>query len=143
MGLVDEAHPGNVLGLRPTVDESPQRGWPRGTDLTHASGYLFLPGWLTGAANLVFGAFEPGKVTRMMRDHRMSHMFASPSLLAALVRHPDAQCAWPHLRCILVGGAPIADATALHAHQIFGDRLFQAFRQTEAVALTAMGPTPG
>lgn len=109
--------------------------------ISHASGYLFLPGWLAGAANLVFGAFEPGKVLEMMRTHRVSHMFASPSLLAALARHPRAsEAAWPHLRSVLVGGAPITDATALLGRKVFGDCLFQGFGQTEAVPLVGMGP---
>ena len=93
--------------------------------ISHASGYLFLPGWLAGAANLMFGAFEPGKAIRMMRDHRVSHIFASPSLLAALARHPEAAAEpWLHLRSIMVGGAPITDATARQAHRVFGDVLF-------------------
>jgi len=109
--------------------------------ISHASGYLFLPAWLTGAANLLFGLFEPGKVLRMMREHRVSHGFASPSLLAALVRHPDATAdGWPHLRSIFVGGAPITDATARLAHEVFGDALFQGYGQTEAVPLSMMGP---
>lgn len=109
--------------------------------ISHASGYLFLPGWLAGAANLVFGVFEPGKVLEMMREHRVSHMFASPSLLAALARHPRASdAAWPHLRSILVGGAPITDATALLGRKVFGDCLYQGFGQTEAVPITGMGP---
>jgi acyl-coenzyme A synthetase/AMP-(fatty) acid ligase len=29
--------------------------------ISHASGYLFLPAWLAGAANLLMGAFEPGE----------------------------------------------------------------------------------
>lgn len=108
--------------------------------ISHASGYLFLPAWLAGAANLVFGAFEPTKVIRMMREHRVSHMFASPSLLAALTHHPDARGEWPDLRCLMVGGAPITDATALHAHEVFGDTLYQGFGQTEAVPVAGMGP---
>ncbi|MEN8674241.1 AMP-binding protein [Nocardioides sp.] len=108
--------------------------------ISHASGYLFLPAWLAGAANLVFGAFEPTKVIAMMREHRMSHMFASPSLLAALASHPDARGEWPHLRCLMVGGAPITDATALRAREVFGDTLYQGFGQTEAVPLVGMGP---
>ena len=65
--------------------------------------------------------FEPGKVLRMMREHRVSHAFASPSLLAALVRHPDVSAdGWPDLRSIFVGGAPITDATARLAHDVFG-----------------------
>lgn len=109
--------------------------------ISHASGYLFLPGWLAGAANLVFGAFEPGKVLDMMREHEVSHMFASPSLLAALARHPQAaESEWPHLRSLLVGGAPITDATALLGRRVFGDCLYQGFGQTEAVPITGMGP---
>jgi acyl-CoA synthetase (AMP-forming)/AMP-acid ligase II len=109
--------------------------------ISHGSGYLFLPAWLAGASNLLMGAFEPGKVLRMMRDHHVSHMFASPSLLAALARHPAArQYDWPDLRSILVGGAPITDATALLARAVFGDTLFQGFGQTEAVPLALMGP---
>ena len=109
--------------------------------ISHASGYLFLPAWLAGAANLLFGVFEPQKVLRMMREHRVSHSFASPSLLASLVRHPDASAhPWPDLRSIFVGGAPITDATALLAHEVFGDALFQGYGQTEAVPLSLMGP---
>ena len=109
--------------------------------ISHASGYLFLPAWLAGAANLLFGVFEPGKVLRLMREHRVSHSFASPSLLAALVRHPDAGAdGWPDLRSIFVGGAPITDATALRAREVFGHALFQGYGQTEAVPLSMMGP---
>jgi acyl-CoA synthetase (AMP-forming)/AMP-acid ligase II len=32
--------------------------------ISHASGYLFLPAWLAGAANLLFGVFEPAKVVQ-------------------------------------------------------------------------------
>jgi acyl-coenzyme A synthetase/AMP-(fatty) acid ligase len=108
--------------------------------ISHASGYLFLPAWLAGAANLLFGVFEPGKVLRMMGEHRVSHMFASPSLLASLARHPDAGAVeWPHLRSIFVGGGPITDATALLAHEVSG-MLFQGDGQTEAVPRSLMGP---
>ena len=87
------------------------------------------------------GAFEPGQALAMMRDHRVTHMFASPSLLAALVRHPAArQHDWGAVRSILVGGAPITDATALLARGVFGDVLYQGFGQTEAVPLAVMGP---
>jgi acyl-CoA synthetase (AMP-forming)/AMP-acid ligase II len=109
--------------------------------ISHASGYLFLPGWLAGSANLLFGAFEPGKVLAMMREDRVSHMFASPTLLAALARHPDARSGgWPHLRTLVVAGAPITDATALLGREAFGDVLFQGYGQTEVVPLSVMGP---
>jgi len=107
--------------------------------IAHASGYLFLPGWLAGAANLMFGSFEPGKAIRMMRGHKVNHTFASPRLFQALARHPAAAAKpWLHLRSILVGGAPITDTTALEANHVFGDVLFQAYGQTAAVPLTMM-----
>ncbi|MGH3068702.1 MAG: class I adenylate-forming enzyme family protein [Streptosporangiaceae bacterium] len=109
--------------------------------ISHASGYLFLPTWLHGSANLLFGAFDPEKVLRMMRDHRVTHMFAAPSMLPPLCRHPLAvKEGWPALETILVGGAPITDATALRAREVFGEVLYQVFGQTEAVPLTVMTP---
>jgi acyl-CoA synthetase (AMP-forming)/AMP-acid ligase II len=107
--------------------------------ISHASGYLFLPAWLLGATNVLFGAFDTGKVISMMREHRVSHMFAVPTMLQALASHAEATAApWPDLRSILIGGAPITDATAVHAHEVFGETLFQAYGQTEAVPLTMM-----
>lgn len=109
--------------------------------ISHASGYLFLPAWLHGSANLLFGAFDAGKVLGMMRQHKVTHMFAAPSMLPPLCRHPLATAAgWPALETILVGGAPITDATALRAREVFGEVLYQVFGQTEAVPLTVMTP---
>ena len=109
--------------------------------ISHGSGYLFIPGWLHGATNLLFGAFEPGKVLSMMAEHRMSHMFLVPTILNALVRHPDVDSHdWSSLRALLIGGAPITDDTALLAHRVFGDNLFQGFGQTEALPIAFMGP---
>jgi acyl-CoA synthetase (AMP-forming)/AMP-acid ligase II len=109
--------------------------------ISHASGYLFLPGWLHGAGNVMFGAFDPARVLAMMAQYRVSHMFAAPSMLQVLTRHPAVtDCDLSALRAVLVGGAPITDATALAARKVFGDALYQAFGQTEAVPLTAMGP---
>lgn len=109
--------------------------------ISHASGYLWLPAWLHGSANLQFGSFEPEKVLAMMREHRVTHMFLAPSMLPPLCRHPLAtKEGWPALETILVGGAPITDATALRAREVFGDVMYQVFGQTEAVPLTVMTP---
>jgi acyl-CoA synthetase (AMP-forming)/AMP-acid ligase II len=109
--------------------------------ISHASGYLWLPTWLHGSANLQFGAFEPEKVLRMMREHRVSHMFLAPSMLPPLCQHPLAtKEGWPALETVLIGGAPITDATARAGREVFGDVLYQVFGQTEAVPLTVMTP---
>ncbi|MCF7551366.1 class I adenylate-forming enzyme family protein [Pseudonocardia sp. WMMC193] len=109
--------------------------------ISHASGYLFLPAWLHGSTNLLFGAFEPGKVLDLMERHAVTHMFAPPSMVQMLAADPTAsERDLPALECILVGGAPITDATALAGRAVFGDVFYQVFGQTEAVPLTVMTP---
>ena len=71
----------------------------------------------------------------------MTHMFAPPSMVQMLTaetatRDRDLGA----LECLLVGGAPITDATALAGRAAFGDVLYQVFGQTEAVPLTVMTP---
>jgi acyl-CoA synthetase (AMP-forming)/AMP-acid ligase II len=110
--------------------------------ISHASGYLFLPAWLHGSVNLLFGAFDAPKVLEMMERHRVTHMFAPPSMVQMLSSDPSAgDRDLAALECILIGGAPITDATANAGHRVFGDVLYQVFGQTEAVPLTVMTPS--
>ncbi len=109
--------------------------------ISHASGYLFLPTWLHGSTNLLFGAFDSGKVLAMTERHAVTHMFTPPSMVQALAADPSARSRdLSALECVLVGGAPITDATALAGRDVFGDVLYQVFGQTEAVPLTIMTP---
>jgi acyl-CoA synthetase (AMP-forming)/AMP-acid ligase II len=109
--------------------------------VSHGSGYLFLPAWLHGCANVLFGAFEPLSVLRQMGTYRVSHMFAAPSILAALAAVSGVdERDWSSLSCILVGGGPITDATARAGRRAFGDVLYQIFGQTEATTLSVMTP---
>ena len=107
--------------------------------ISHGSGYLFIPGWLHGVPNVLFGAFEPGKVLDLMERHRVSHMFAVPTILQALAHHPSAAGRdWSNLKAVMVGGAPITDDTALLGRRVFGDALYQGFGLTEIVPISFM-----
>ncbi|MET0189665.1 MAG: AMP-binding protein [Pseudonocardia sediminis] len=109
--------------------------------ISHASGYLFLPAWMHGSTNLLFGAFEATKVLDMLAEHAVTHMFAPPSMVQMLATDPSiGGRTFPELECLLVGGAPITDATAQAGRAAFGDVLHQVFGQTEAVPLTVMTP---
>lgn len=109
--------------------------------ISHASGYLFLPAWLHGSTNLLFGGFDATKVLGLMERHRVTHMFAPPSMVQMLAADETAATRdLGGLECILIGGAPITDATANAAHAVFGDVMYQVFGQTEAVPLTVMTP---
>ena len=110
--------------------------------ISHASGYLFLPAWLHGSTNLLFGGFDAARVLEMMERHAVTHMFAPPSMVQMLAAEETASTRdLRALECILIGGAPITDATANAGRAAFGDVMYQIFGQTEAVPLTVMTPT--
>ncbi|WP_033288371.1 class I adenylate-forming enzyme family protein [Amycolatopsis jejuensis] len=109
--------------------------------ISHASGYLFIPVWLEGGTNLLYGAFEPDAVLEMSERHRVTHTFLAPSMVAALCARPGAAGRdWSALECIVTGGSPITDATIAASRTTFGDVLHQVFGQTEATPLTMMTP---
>ncbi len=109
--------------------------------ISHGSGYFFVPVWLSGGVNLLLPAFEPGAVLDVMERRRVAYGFLVPAMLNALARHESAAGRdWSALKVLQIGGAPIADDTARLAHEVFGDRLYQGYGQTEAVPITMMGP---
>src|SRR5882724_8752688 len=109
--------------------------------ISHGSGYLFTPSWLGGAANHVLDQFDPEDCLDLMEREGINYVFAVPAVLAALVRHPSARGRdWSRLKVVNVGGAPIADDTALTARAVFGDVVYQIYGQTEALPISEIGP---
>ncbi|MGH1493331.1 MAG: class I adenylate-forming enzyme family protein [Acidimicrobiales bacterium] len=109
--------------------------------ISHGSGYLFTPMWLSGGVNLLVPKFDVDEVIEVMESERVAYGFLVPAMLNAVVRHPTAtERDWSHLKCIQIGGAPIADDTALLANEVLGPCLYQGYGQTEAVPITMMGP---
>ncbi len=109
--------------------------------ISHGSGYLYTPTWLAGGTNVLLDHFDPGETLEVMERERIGYMFAVPTMLNALARHPGAaRRDWSHLKVIQLGGAPIADETALLARDVFGMVLYQGYGQTEAVPVSMMGP---
>jgi len=110
--------------------------------ISHGSGYLFTPVWLSGGTNLLIPKFEPAEVVATMARERVTFGFLVPAMLNAIVRHPTVtNHDWTHLKVLQIGAAPIADDTALLAREILGPCLYQGYGQTEAVPITMMGPT--
>jgi len=109
--------------------------------ISHGSGYLFTPMWLSGGVNLLVPSFDPGAVLEVMEREQVAYGFLVPAMLNALARHPSAiERDWSKLKVLQIGGAPIADETALLARRVFGEVLYQGYGQTEAVPITMMGP---
>ncbi|RLE21075.1 MAG: AMP-dependent synthetase, partial [Actinobacteria bacterium] len=109
--------------------------------ISHGSGYFFVPIWLSGGVNLLLPRFDPAEVLEIMEREHVAYGFLVPAMLNRLARHPTAAGRdWSHLKVLQIGGAPIADDTARHAHRVFGEVLYQGYGQTEAVPITMMGP---
>ena len=109
--------------------------------ISHGSGYLYTPTWLSGGTNVMLDHFDPAETIDVMESERIGYMFAVPAMLNALARHPGAADRdWSALKVLQIGGAPIADETALLARDVFGMVLYQGYGQTEAVPVCMMGP---
>ncbi|MEM9042414.1 MAG: AMP-binding protein [Actinomycetota bacterium] len=109
--------------------------------ISHGSGYLYTPTWLSGGCNVLLDHFDPADTIEVMERERIGYMFAVPAMLNALAREPSARDRdWSALKVLQIGGAPIADETALLAREVFGNVLYQGFGQTEALPVCMMGP---
>jgi len=96
---------------------------------------------LSGGTNLLVPKFDVDEVIESMEREKVAYGFLVPAMLNALARHPTARDRdWSHLKALQIGGAPTADDTALLAHEVFGDTLYQGYGQTEALPITMMGP---
>ena len=109
--------------------------------ISHGSGYLYLPMWLQGACNVMLGEVDIHRALDLIEERPINYMFAVPTLVNALATHESAGGRnYDGLKTILVAGAPISDATALAARDVFGPVLYQLYGQTEALPATFMGP---
>ena len=110
--------------------------------ISHGSGYLYTPTWLSGGTNVLLDRFDPAQTLDLMEDRGIGYMFLVPAMLNSLVREPSAlRRDWSKLKVIQIGGAPINDDTALLGREVFGEVLYQGYGQTEALPVCMMGPT--
>jgi acyl-CoA synthetase (AMP-forming)/AMP-acid ligase II len=109
--------------------------------ISHGSGYLYTPTWLSGGVNVMLDHFDPADTLATIESEHIGYMFAVPAMLNTLARHPDARRRdLSSLKVVQIGGAPIADETALLARDVFGEVLYQGYGQTEALPVSMMGP---
>lgn len=109
--------------------------------ISHGAGYLFVPMWLGGGVNVMVDRFDPALILDLLEKERIGYTFLVPTMLNALNRAPGiGERRFPALKCVLISAAPIADETALAAHRIFGDVLYQGYGQTEVLPVAIMGP---
>lgn len=109
--------------------------------ISHGSGYLFLPMWLSGGCNVLEDHFDPTGTLDVMEREGIGFMFMVPTMVNAIAHLPGVAARdWSKLKCLLISAAPISDDTALRAREIFGDVLYQGYGQTEVLPVAMMGP---
>jgi acyl-CoA synthetase (AMP-forming)/AMP-acid ligase II len=109
--------------------------------ISHASGYQYLPVWLAGGCNVLANRFEPAETIDLIERERIAFCQVVATMLRALIDHPgSAERDFSSLKCMLVGASPVEEHTALEAHALFGDVLFQGYGATEVLPVAFMGP---
>jgi acyl-CoA synthetase (AMP-forming)/AMP-acid ligase II len=109
--------------------------------ISHGSGYLFVPAWIAGGRNILVQEFDAEAVLDLIEKEKVGYSFMVSTMLNLLVRSPTANGRdYSSLKVINVGAAPIADDTVLRAQAVFGQVLYQAYGQTEALPATMSPP---
>ena len=109
--------------------------------ISHGSGYFYTPIWLSGGCNVLMTEFDPDQSLVELEQHKIAYTFMVPTMLNLIIRRPTAATRdWSSLKVIQLGGAPVANDTALLAREVFGDVLYQGYGQTEALPVCMMGP---
>ena len=125
-----------MVGLPPIdVGDRCQHAGP----ISHGSGYLFVPFWICGGVNLLESRFEPERTLDILSTVG-GWFWAAPTMLSDLVENAKGKCyEFPRLKAIVISAAPTRPRTALAAHELFGETLYQLYGQTEAVPAAFMG----
>ncbi|MFZ2239266.1 MAG: AMP-binding protein [Gordonia amarae] len=98
-------------------------------------------GWasaaLVGATQVVLPSFDPVSVMRQIQDHRITRAVLVPTMLHALLNHPQAgEFDLSSVETVVYGGSPIAQATLDHAREFLPSAGFlQVYGMTEMAAV--------
>jgi acyl-CoA synthetase (AMP-forming)/AMP-acid ligase II len=101
--------------------------------MTHAAGVLATMLLPQAATNVVLRKSNPASILEAIARERVTHVYLSPTMLYALLAHPDLR---KHdvssLRCFLISAAPVAPEKLREAVNVFGPVVCQAYGQAEA-----------
>jgi fatty-acyl-CoA synthase len=102
------------------------------TPLSHAGSSLFVPLLLLGGSMFVLPAFEAGAVLEAIEQHRITTTMLVPSMIYALLDHPNFERTdLSSLETIYYGASPMSPARLQEAMGKLGPIFFQFYGQTE------------
>ena len=103
------------------------------TPLSHAGAAFFLPTLMAGGSMVVLGKFDPAEVLETIEKHRINSTMLVPSMLYALMDHPDSRTRdLSSLETIYYGAAAINPVRLAEAVDRFGPIFAQYYGQSEA-----------
>jgi len=101
--------------------------------LSHAGGAMLLPTLVRGGSILVMQGFDAGQALELIERERITCVLLVPTMIAALLDHPDAQTRdLSSLEAIYYGAAPISVGLLKRGIARLGRVFFQFYGQTEA-----------
>ncbi len=93
------------------------------------------------ATHAFLGAFDPGGVLELVERERATHLFGVPTMLIAMMGHPDlARRDLSSLRAVMSGGSSVAPELVRAVESRLGARFTIVYGQTEASPLITQSP---
>lgn len=103
------------------------------TPLSHAGAAFFVPVVLKGGTLFVQAKFDPGEVLRIIEEERINSLMVVPTMLYALLDHPDSRTRdLSSLETVYYGAASINPVRLAEAMERFGPIFAQYYGQSEA-----------
>ena len=103
------------------------------TPLSHAGAAFFVPTLMKGGSMVVLPRFDVAEVLRTIEAERISATMLVPSMLYALLDHPDSRTRdLSSLETVYYGASPINPVRLAEAIERFGPIFAQYYGQSEA-----------
>ncbi len=103
------------------------------TPLSHAGAAFFTPTLMKGGTMIVLPTFDPALVLETIEEQRISATMLVPSMLYALLDHPDSHTRdLSSLQTVYYGASPINPVRLAEAIERFGPIFAQYYGQSEA-----------
>lgn len=101
--------------------------------ISHGGGSFIPPVLIKGGRVIIDSKFKPAEVIEAVTTGRVNTLFMVPTMMYALMDHPEAGRFKPgQLKRIIYGAAPSSPERLRQAMEMFGPVLLQSYGQSEA-----------
>lgn len=107
--------------------------------LSHAGGDVALGVLAQGGTQVILPTADPGLILQAIEEHRATTLFLPPTVVYALLSHPDRhRYDYSSLRYLMYGAAPMSVQKLQEAIELFGPVLTQLYGLTEATSTVSI-----